>query len=90
MLSFFLQKFLLASAGDDSHIRIWDLQNNRCTKILINHSNRVWSLAFSADEAFLVSGSDDRTICVWDVDSGSLVTILGKRKHLLIQLTALG
>jgi len=39
-----------------------------CT--LHGHHDKVWSLAFSADERLLASGSLDHTIGLWDVASG--------------------
>ena len=57
---------LVASAGDDSEIKLWDLQ--RGTAITLgSHADTVNAIAFSPDGNFLISGGDDYVIKLWDV-----------------------
>jgi WD40 repeat protein len=61
---------LLASSSDDQIIRLWDIQNNLCSKSLIGHKGRIFSLAYSSDGQLLFSGSSDRTAKLWDIQTG--------------------
>jgi peptide/nickel transport system permease protein len=60
---------LLASAGDDRTVRLWEAGDGgwREAAVLRGHERLVASLAFSPDGALLASGSRDRTIVLWDV-----------------------
>ena len=44
--------------------------------VIIEHSNAVTSLAFSADGKTLVSGGCDQTSIVWDVQTGQMQRLL--------------
>jgi WD40 repeat protein len=54
----------LATAGDDTTIRLWDRATGSARNVLRGHTDRVWSLAFTADGT-LVSVSRDRTVRRW-------------------------
>ena len=57
---------LVASAGDDQTIKLWNLQNNTAIT-LRGHTARVNSVAFSPDGQMLASGSQDRTLKLWRI-----------------------
>ncbi len=57
---------LIASAGGDNTVKLWDLANDVVTT-LGTHRDTVNSIAFSPDGKKLISGSDDYTIKLWDV-----------------------
>ncbi|MFC1671688.1 protein kinase [Planctomycetota bacterium] len=70
---------MLASAGDDNVVRIWDARTGRPLRVLTGHEKRILSIAFSPDGKRIVSGSDDTTAKVWDAASGEC--LLTFRKH---------
>ncbi|MEP6983960.1 MAG: protein kinase [Chloroflexota bacterium] len=62
---------ILASAGKDLSIILWDTQTNRpIGQPLMGHTNWINALAFSPDGHTLVSVSIDGTIRRWDVTAG--------------------
>jgi WD40 repeat protein len=58
---------LLASAGGDSTIRLWDSDSGELLLTLDRHTNAVTSLAFSPDGRSLASGSLDGSVIVWGI-----------------------
>ncbi|WP_433219012.1 WD40 repeat domain-containing protein [Dactylosporangium sp. CS-047395] len=67
---------LLATAGADHAIRLWDGRTLEPVVTLEGHSGGVRSVAFSADGKTLVSGSDDDTVKVWNVETRKAVGTL--------------
>jgi WD40 repeat protein len=61
---------VLASAGNDKTIRLWDLATARPLHTLAGHTGEVLCLAFSPDGQFLASASGDRTVKLWEVADG--------------------
>jgi WD40 repeat protein len=61
---------LLALAGLDGRIRLYDLAGGQTRRILEGHTDAVYSLAFSPDGVSLLSGSLDQTVRRWDAASG--------------------
>lgn len=64
---------LVASAGADHTVKLWDVSRGVLVRTLEGHSGGVRSVAFSRDGSLLVSGSEDHTIVIWDVQSGRSV-----------------
>lgn len=63
---------LLASAGEDRRIKIWDLAASKVLKDLRGHTDTVHSLTWTADSSLLASGGLDGSVRLWDVNaSGS-------------------
>ena len=60
---------LLASAGEDQGIRIWDWKNGTTLAVLRGHTRQVNSIVFSPDGSSLASASDDGTIKIWDINT---------------------
>jgi WD40 repeat protein len=64
---------LLASAGDDGVVRLWQ-QPDRKNVGNFDHESAVSSLAFSNDGNMLAAGGPDGTIRVWRVRTGKVVS----------------
>ncbi|MDM8555742.1 TIR domain-containing protein [Desulfococcaceae bacterium HSG7] len=62
---------MLAGAGADNKLRLWDVKSGEELVIFEAHTNEVSSVAFSANGKILISGSLDNTICLWDVRRGT-------------------
>jgi len=61
-------KYVL-SASDDKSIRVFDVANNRCLRVLEKaHDHFVTSLAIHPTLPVLVSGGVDRTVRCWQLD----------------------
>ncbi|MFF7018183.1 TIR domain-containing protein [Streptomyces sp. CS065A] len=58
---------LLATAGDDRVIRLWDPETGAEAGLLPGHSGRIYSLSFSPDGLHLASAGDDGTVRLWRV-----------------------
>lgn len=64
---------LLATAGADNAIKLWNVADGAAGKVLAGHAGAVHSLAFSADGTKLASASEDKTIRIWNLAEGKEV-----------------
>src|SRR5205823_12770675 len=64
---------LLATAGFDNLIKLWEFPAGKETKTLAGHSGPVYCVAFSPDGNTLASSSHDQTIRLWNVADGKFV-----------------
>lgn len=62
---------LMASAGEDKTIMIWDLATGKKLKTMTGHTGFIYSVSFNSESTVLVSGSADGTVRVWDVIKGT-------------------
>jgi WD40 repeat protein len=73
-LSFSFDDRLLASAGDDGSVRIWELRQ-RTPTVCRGHKDRVWSVRFCPravrGHQVLASGGEDGWIRLWSSDGGA-------------------
>src|SRR5919112_737231 len=60
---------LLASAGGDGTVKLWDASTKSALASLTGHTEAVRSLAFSPDGRTLATVGRDKTIKLWDIAS---------------------
>lgn len=68
---------LLASAGVDGYLVLWDVSNEQRIATLRGHTGNVRAVAFSPDGAELASAGSDNTVRLWDI----------RRRHRIASLT---
>src|SRR5262249_31783511 len=61
----------LASASDDTTVKLWDVATGTQRVTLRGHSKEVLGVAFSPDGRTLASGSHDGTVKTWDAATGT-------------------
>ena len=66
---------ILASAGNDSTLRLWDTESGQQLAVLSDRRTIPGSIAFSPDSITIASGSTP-TIQVWEVDTGDPIATL--------------
>ena len=64
---------LLATAGDDNELIIWNIQTGTIFRRLTGLSGWTKSLAFSRDGKYIVSGGKESKVCVWDIERASIL-----------------
>ncbi|MDR3182817.1 MAG: protein kinase [Planctomycetaceae bacterium] len=70
---------IIASAGRDTKIWVWNVAEQKSSAVLQGHRDWVRSIALTSDSKFLVSGSWDSTIRIWNIQSGRCIRILDGR-----------
>ena len=74
---------LLATAGVDGTVRLWDVATRAPVAVLRGHTGVVWRVAFSADGKLLASGSSDKTIRLWDAQTHEQLAVIPAGEYCL-------
>ncbi len=67
---------LLASAGLDGKVMVWQLPEGLRIRTLEGHKDGVRAVSFSPDGRYLASAGRDGLLCIWDVATGQLAKSL--------------
>ena len=62
---------LIATAGKDKLVKIWDAASGKLQTSFSGHKARVHVLAFSPDGSRLASADDEKTIKLWEISKAS-------------------
>ncbi|KAI0462942.1 hypothetical protein LJB42_003746 [Komagataella kurtzmanii] len=66
----------LASASDDTTVKIWSIESFKCVKTLVGHTYHVNCVKFNHKGNLLISGSSDEAIRVWDINNSKCLKTL--------------
>lgn len=61
----------LASGGEDSIVRLWDVQATKAIFQLEGHAGKIITVAFNLDGTFLASTGLDFKVLIWDTANGT-------------------
>jgi len=64
------------SRGNDTTVRLWDLETGCCLRKFEGHLADVTSIALHADQRRALSGSVDETVRIWDVETGRCLQVI--------------
>jgi len=67
---------IIASAGDDNKIILWDFLTSKQYLVLLGHTKKITGISFHPNENILVSSSLDSTVRFWDLKSGKCNEII--------------
>jgi WD40 repeat protein len=79
---------LLASAGADRFIKLWNIENNQ-VKLKLDAGCGVLAIAFSPDGKTLYSAGDDNLIRSWEVATGKQTGVFKGHDGMVVSLFAL-
>jgi serine/threonine protein kinase len=65
----------IASASDDTTVRVWDVATGRRIFSYLNHDGEVFAVAWSPDGQHIASGGSDHSLRIWNVHTGRKVFI---------------
>jgi WD40 repeat protein len=71
---------ILAGAGHDRQIRIWEVATGKLLHKLIGHQKQIWSLSFTESGEYLVSGSAN-LVRLWDWRNQSTFRSFADQSH---------
>ncbi len=76
LLAFSPDGKLLATAGADSTVKLWNMDNGQWIRTFAGHQNLVTSIVFTPDSRAFATGSLDKNIKLWNTANGQLLGTL--------------
>ena len=61
---------LLASAGADNVIKVWDYEKGEQVRSFGNHGKQITRLVFKGKTSEIATCSGDQTVRIWNIDNG--------------------
>lgn len=74
---------MLASAGNDGTILLWNPETGERSQVLHGHEGRVTGVAFSPDGGRLASSGRDQTVRLWDLGTGTQAQIIQEQSDVV-------
>lgn len=68
---------MLATAGYEGQVTLWDAVDGRQLHALAGHRGRVWSVTFSRDAAMIAAAGADHTVRLWPTDAAGSGPLAG-------------
>jgi WD40 repeat protein len=56
---------LIASAGYDSTVKVWDTITGALVHTYSGHTGTIWDVGFSRNGKWIASASSDKTVKIW-------------------------
>ena len=75
--SFSTDGTLLATAGEDGTVKLWDVATLEKLREHDSHEALVWSVAFSPTGRIVATGNADNTIALWDIRTDEIARLTG-------------
>ncbi|MBB6460072.1 caspase family protein [Flammeovirga kamogawensis] len=63
---------LLATAGEDGAVKLWNINDKRLLKTFYPHKNGVEQLCFSEEHQFLATAGRDNSVIIWNIQTGEV------------------
>ncbi|NPV55201.1 MAG: hypothetical protein HPY76_00810 [Anaerolineae bacterium] len=64
------------AAANQNSLNIWEVESGRLLHVFSDHTDTIWSLAYSQDGTRIASGSLDRSVRIWDLVEDELYLAL--------------
>lgn len=63
------------SSSGHNLIRVWNLEERKCVRVLEGHKDSVSAVCVAPDGRSAVTGSEDNTLRMWDLESGKCLAV---------------
>ena len=67
---------IIASAGDDNKIILWDFLTSKQIGVLLGHTKKITGISYHPTEPIIATSSADSTVKFWDTKTGKCVSTI--------------